>query len=245
MNSSLYVGEISHQRFHPKRHRFSYPFFMWFINLDQVDRLPSLGRWFSTRRWALSRFCRSDYLGDPNQPLADSIRQKMSAMTGHPVSGPVYGLMNLRTLGIYFSPVNFYYGYSHTGEFTHFLAEVSNIPWNERHQYAHYVADGRLSPTHTKAFHVSPFNPLDQYYRWRIHPPGKQIGIELQVHDPRGHIFSANLSLSHHQLSLGSVKRQLLRKPVMTAFIVGGIYWQALRLYLKGVPYIPYRKEMI
>jgi DUF1365 family protein len=31
----------------------------------------------------------------------------------------------------------------------------------------------------------------------------------------------------------------------MTAFIVGGIYYQALKIYLKGIPYVPYKKEAV
>lgn len=245
MKSALYTGTISHRRYIPKAHQFSYPFFMWFLNLDQLDRLPRLGRWFSTRKWAISRFNRSDYLGNPTQALGDSVREKMAALTKRPVTGQVCGLMNMRTFGLYFSPVNFYYGFSDTGDFTHFMAEVSNIPWNERHQYAYHVAGKAFTPSHCKEFHVSPFNPLDQYYRWHISPPGNEIRTKLEVHDQRGHIFTASLKLERYALTRVSVQRQLLRKPIMTAFTVGGIYWQALRLFLKGVPYIPYRKETL
>ncbi len=245
MKSALYVGTISHRRFIPKSYGFEYPFFMWFLNLDELDSLPPLGSWFSTRKWAVSRFYRPDYMGDPRQSLADSIRQRMEELTGRPVGGEVCGLLNMRTFGLYFSPVNFYYGFDRLGGFTHFLAEVSNIPWNERHQYGHYVAGNALRPSHSKEFHVSPFNPDNQFYRWRIVPPGSTIGVHLQVYDWRGHIFTADLKLGRVSLSLKTVKRALWTKPVMTAFIVGGIYWQALRLFLKGVPYIPYSKEMI
>ena len=80
------------------------------------------------KKLAFSRFYRPDYFGDPAEPLADAIRNRMEQLTGQPVTGQVYGLMNMRTMGLYFSPVNFYYGYDSSGTFTHFLAEVSNIP---------------------------------------------------------------------------------------------------------------------
>ena len=109
MKSAIYVGEIAHQRNVPKVHRFRFPFFMWFLNLDELDQLPDLGHLFSAQRWAISRMLRSDYLGDPQLSLADAVRTRMLEITGRPVSGQVYGLMNMRTLGLYFSPVNFYY----------------------------------------------------------------------------------------------------------------------------------------
>ena len=245
MKSAVYVGEIAHQRNLPKVHRFRYPFFMWFLNLDELDKLPNLGQWFSVQHWAISRMQRSDYLGDPQQPLADAVRTRMLELTGQPVSGQVCGLMNMRTLGLYFSPVNFYYGFDGDGRFTHFLAEVSNTPWNERHHYAYHVADGRYEPTQTKAFQVSPFNPLQQQYRWRIGPPGEAIDVSIMVSDGRGEIFEARLHLERHQLDKATVRRLLLKKPIMTVFIVGGIYYQALKIYLKGIPYVPYEKEAV
>lgn len=243
MNSSLYVGSISHIRNIPRKHRFRYPFFMWFLHLDEIDRLPSYGRWFSTTQWAISRFNRSDYHGDPSLSLAEAMKQRMEELTGRPVEGSVYGLMNMRTFGLYFSPVNFYYGYDAGGRFSHFLAEVSNIPWNERHQYAHYLLETDCAPENPKMFHVSPFNPMNQHYQWEITPPADTVRVKIKVDDDRGHIFTAILNVEKRPLTLQTVRRELLKKPVMTAYVISRIYWQALKLYLKGVPYVPYKKE--
>ncbi|WP_163340493.1 DUF1365 domain-containing protein [Desulfopila sp. IMCC35008] len=245
MKPALYIGTIAHRRRIPVDHTFQYPFFMWFLNLDELDQVPELGKWFSQKRWALSRFNRSDYYGDPSVPLADAIRTRMEELTGEPVKGQVCGLMNMRTLGVYFSPVNFYYGYDERGTFSHFLAEVSNIPWNERHQYSSYVGNGELSPHHPKEFHVSPFNSQDQHYSWQLREPGPEVSVQLQVSDERGHIFTAMLGLTRHPFSLEVVRARLMRKPAMTLSIVAGIYWQAFNLFRKGVPYVPYKKEMI
>lgn len=245
MESALYVGHIGHRRYLPKNHRFRYPFFMWFLNLDELDRLPPIGRWFSRSGFALSRFHRPDYYGDSGMPLADAIRQRMLELTGQPVEGVVCGLMNMRTLGVYFSPVNFYYGYDKNGDLTHFLAEVSNIPWNERHQYSHFLHGDNAPMENPKVFHVSPFNPVKQHYRWKLEAPGENIFVQIDVSDERGQVFSARLELERRPLELSSVRREILKKPAMTLSIVSGIYWQALKLFLKGVPYIPYSKEAI
>lgn len=245
MNPALYVGTIAHRRQLPVEHRFQYGFFMWFLNLDELAVLPSLGPWFSTKRWAFARFRRADYYGDPAVSLADAIRARMEQLTGKAVTGQVCGLMNMRTLGLYFSPVNFYYGYDKNGTLTHFLAEVSNIPWNERHQYAHYLGDNELEPDNAKQFRVSPFNSLNQHYSWKLQAPAENLTVQLSVDDERGLIFQAFLNLQKHPFTRSSVTRQLLKKPAMTVYMVAAIYWQALKLYRKGVPYVPYEKEMI
>lgn len=245
MNAAIYSGTIAHERFIPRSHRFRYRFFMWFLPLDNLDELEDLAPWFSSTRWAISRYRREDYLGSPEESHAASVRQKMTELTGRPVTGRIYGLLNLRTLGLYFSPVNFYFGYDADNRFSHFLAEVSNIPWNQRHCYSYYVGDGNLQPEQAKQFHVSPFNPLDQQYRWHVQAPGELIQLGLDLHDSRGNIFTARLDLKRQPLTRGAVRPLLLKKPAMTAFIVAGIYYQAARLFLKRVPYVPYAKEAI
>ncbi|MBE0584690.1 MAG: DUF1365 domain-containing protein [Desulfofustis sp.] len=244
MNHALYVGRVSHQRFLPRAHRFSYPFFMWHLNLDRLDQLPELRPWFAKTGFALSRLRRSDYLGPADEPLAISIKRKMAELTERTVTGEVTGLLNLRTLGLYFSPVNFYFGHDPGGRCSHLLAEVSNTPWNERHYYGFYLAPDGQQPTHPKAFKVSPFNPVDQQYHWQIEAPGETARIVIEVSDSRGRVFSAQLNLERKPLSRPVIRRQLLRRPVMTAAVIAAIYWQALKLYIKGVPFIPYHKEM-
>lgn len=245
MKPALYVGTIAHKRRLPVCHGFQYGLFMWFLNLDELQGLPSLSPWFSTGKWAFSRFYRPDYYGDPAVSLADAIRTRMEQLTGRRVTGQVYGLLNMRTLGLYFSPVNFYYGYDDNGSLTHFLAEVSNIPWNERHQYGHYVGDNALTPDNAKQFRVSPFNPVNQHYSWKITAPDENLTVQLGVKDERGRIFQAILNLKRHPLTRRTVTGQLLKKPAMTVYMVAAIYWQAFKLYRKGVPYVPYEKEVI
>ena len=245
MNSAIYAGQIGHHRFIPKEHRFRYPFFMYYLDLSEIDELENFAPWFSTKKWAMSRFRRQDYLGDPTISLKDAIRKRMEELTKKPVEGRICGLMNMSSLGLYFSPVNFYYGFDQSENTSHFLAEVSNIPWNKRHHYAYFLGNSDGTQHQKKQFHVSPFNPIGQSYRWHISTPGKQLEVGLDVDDQRGHVFEARLQLSRHPLTRKNLRRFLIRKPVMTASIVFGIYYQALRLYIKGVPYIPPPEEAI
>ena len=245
MESAIYSGHIFHTRHIPTPHSFKYPFFMWYLDLDEVDHLQDLGIWFSSKKWALSRFNKPDYLEcDPDRSLGGCVRDKMKELTGREVTGGVFGLLNLRTLGLYFSPVNFYFGFDSTDTPSHLLAEVSNTPWNERHYYAHRLDEKGQEIVEAKNFKVSPFNPAgNQTYKWKISAGLETIGINLGVHDERGHVFEAALRLSRQPFSKKSARKLVIRKPAMTAFILAGIYWQAMKIFLKGIPYIPYDKE--
>jgi DUF1365 family protein len=244
MESAIYSGHIAHTRHIPKLHTFRYPFFMWYLDLDNVDHLQDLGKWFSSKKWALSRFRRADYLGEASVSLADCVRDKMNNLTGSKVTGKVFGLLNLRTAGLYFSPINFYYGFDESGKASHLLAEVSNIPWNERHYYAHCLDKPLDEKIEDKAFKVSPFNPSrNQTYKWIIGEPDEKVAINLGVHDERGHVFEASLRFTRQPFTKQSARKLMIKKPVMTAFIIAGIYWQAMKIFLKGIPYIPYEKE--
>lgn len=247
--SALYKGRVTHTRFFPARHRFNYPLFMFWLNPDE---LPTLTKHFwqlgtTALNWA--RFRRADYLGKDTQTVSESVRRKIAELSGHNESdfdNAVTMLCHLRYFGFYFSPLNLYFT-RRKDNVPFMLAEVSNTPWNERHYYLLNLNDCQ---PHDKAFHVSPFNSMEQLYRWRVRAPDPQsshtiVNIESwqkrnSETDESEKIFSATLNLERIELNQKSLTRVLLGTPIQTLSIVIGIYWQALRLFLKKVPLYPH-----
>ncbi|GEA11912.1 DUF1365 domain-containing protein [Alteromonas sp. KUL49] len=232
MESALYKGLVYHERFAPTKHKFSYEIHLFWLKLNEVEELSTSLKCFSSSGRAWFRLKRADYLSDSDKPLEQAVIDKMSELNGKPVSGDVFMLGQLRVWGIYFSPVNFYYLRQTDGSFSHVLAEVSNTPWNERH---YYLVDLAVQSDTEKAFHVSPFNPIDMTYKWRIAQPSEHLALAMDCcRDDKE--FTAGLNLRRYSLSNENLSRAMLRIPNMTIKTVVGIYWQALKLFLKRTP---------
>jgi len=239
IQSAIYQGTVFHRRFVPKAHAFSYKIFLMWINLDEVEQLAATVKGFSCSKWAPIRYKRQDYYGEPDKPLKSCILEKMSHMAEQNLDGEVYLLSQMRTFGLYFSPVNFYYLRQKNGTFSHVLAEVSNTPWNERHCY---LVDLAKQQDSQKAFHVSPFNPMDMQYKWAISQPEQSLQLTLSCHQETKH-FVANINMSRLEMNSKNLFNVLVSIPSMTIKTVFGIYWQALKLFLKGVPVYAHPKQ--
>ncbi|CAB0150100.1 hypothetical protein PSI9734_00667 [Pseudidiomarina piscicola] len=241
LNSAILRGRVYHHRLKPTQHKFDYPIAQWWLALDELEQLHSQSRLFSTRGFAPLWFRRQDYLADTKtsvrSDLSTAVRAKMSEIAGEKLKGRVFFLGNLRTFGLYFSPINCYFlQCPNERDFRYMLAEVSNTPWNERH---YYLLDLTKELSHDKAFHVSPFNPIDMRYEWQIKPPRMQANHQSLIHlaaRKGARHFTATLKLHRHELNPKSIRHVLYRYPVNTLTTVSAIYWQALRLWFKRTP---------
>ena len=242
MQSCIYEGQVRHTRKMPVLHKFKYRVFMVYLDLDE---LPTVfrGRWFwSASRAALARFRRADHIGDPDQPLAVSVRNLIEAETGSRPSGPIRLLTNLSYFGYCFNPVSFFYCFDDSGEqLEYIVAEVNNTPWGERKTYVLPVAEshdvnGSLRFSPKKKMHVSPFMPMDIDYDWVFSAPESKTNVFMANSRAGKRIFDASLILDRTEMTTGSMARVLLTFPFMTLRVVTAIYWQALRLFIKRVP---------
>jgi DUF1365 family protein len=244
MNSAIYAGAVRHRRLRPVPHAFTFRLFMMYLDLDEVPAALD-GRWlWSARRAAPAWFRRADYHGDPALPLGEAVRQTVAQHTGARPGGPIRLLTHLRYYGYCFNPVSIYYCFDERDTRVEaILAEITNTPWNERHAYVlprTPAMNGVMRFRFDKAFHVSPFMPMDQRYDWRFSPPGRRLAVHMENTDAQGRIFDATMSLTRREISGVALARALLTYPWMTARVATGIHWNALKIWLKGNPYVPH-----
>lgn len=239
LNSAIYQGQVRHRRFATqdhKAHHFSYGLYMLALDLDELDRIAESSRLFACERFAPLSFRRRDYLGDPKVSLKEAVLLEVTRLGGvREALDRVVMLGQARCFGIYFSPINVFFCYQGQ-QVRYALMEVHNTPWNQRHCY---LVDMAAQEPTAKAFHVSPFMDMAMKYHWHIRAP--QVGaakvlVHIENRDPEL-LFDATLSLRRQEFERGALKAALLQWPLMTLTIVRGIYWQALRLFLKRIPY--------
>jgi uncharacterized protein len=245
------MGEVENE--------FRYPLFMAYLDLSE---LPSCfdGTWFwSARRPALAWWRRSDYLGDPDVPLDQAVRELVQERTGIKVDGPIRLLTHLRYFGKSFNPVSFYYCFSDEDEgkdedenegeqVVAVVADVTNTPWGEHHSYVmrvdHATDHGTVSLMRArlhKQLHVSPLMGMDHTYDWRLTEPSEQLLVHIGSSGADGKsVFDATLSLHRRELTPSALRGALLRYPFLTARILARIYTHALRLKLRGAKYFPH-----
>lgn len=232
-HSKIYTGRVHHQRYIVASHRFSYPLYMLGLDLDELDSIERQHRLFSTTHFNALQFRRSDYLGDAQTPIKQAVMQQVEQLGGDIATlNRVMFVGQVRNLGLYFSPVNFFFCY-HDKTALYMLAEVHNTPWNETHCY---LIDLK-NPQHTrKDFHVSPFMDLDMKYRWHIELDESHLRIHIE-NWKLSKVFDATLALKSTPLTHATLHQTLKQWPMMTLSILRGIYWQAIRLFAKRVPY--------
>lgn len=239
--SAIYEGFVRHRRFSPNNHRFRYPIFMLLLKVDEVPKIAHLFWQLGTKALSWARFKREDYLTHGEKNLNESVKTKIAELLdkeNEDVEGDVYLLCHLRYFGFYFSPLNIYF-LKNNSCFRYALAEVSNTPWNEKH---YYLLDLKNLLPHQKQFHVSPFNPMHQNYKWRIKPPSSDhnecvIHIESMNQGNDSKVFDATLILKRKELVQRELNRVLIKSPIQTLSMVVGIYWQAFKLFLKRTPF--------
>jgi DUF1365 family protein len=230
VRSAVYTGTLVHARRSPARHVFRYPVSYWLVDLDELPELEQRLRLFSVNRRNVVSLCDRDHF-EGTTPL----KQAVVDLTGDPSIERVLMLTQPRVLGYVFNPVSFYWCYRADGSLACMVAELNNT-FGERLPVV--LRGSELRYERRKRLHVSPFFGLDQSYEYAFSQPGEDVWARIDVRDDDGgRPLTAVLHGRRRELTNRSLAALLLRYPVQPLQVITLIHWQALRLWLKRVPF--------
>lgn len=243
-SSAIFEGTVRHRRFGPVPHEFTFPLFMLYLDLAELET-AAVAPLFRVERAAPLSFRRADHAGDASVPLDTTIRNLVERESGARPRGPIRLLTHARTFGHVFNPVSFYYCFDESGlRVESVVGEVTNTPWRERHLYVgHPASDTATGAAHRwqfqKALHVSPFMGMDQVYDWHFTDPGDGLSVHMDVVEAGAPRLDATMVMRRRPLTASALASALIRYPLLTLRVVAGIHIHAFRVWRKGNPYYP------
>lgn len=239
--SALFTGKVMHMRLRPKRHRFNYRVFSMLLDIDELVQLDQSMRLFSYNRWGLVSFHDKDHGNGSPDGLRAWIEEKLCQANLQEVGLSIHILCYPRIFGYAFNPLTLYFCYRADGILHAILYEVCNT-FGERHTYIIPVVktnDGSknqfVRQSCAKDFYVSPFIPMECRYNFQIEPPHENVQIRIEEEDADGMLLIASFVAKRGVLNDRSLGTALLLHPLMTLKVTLGIYWEAFRLWAKGV----------
>jgi len=249
MESCLYRGWVGHRRLVPVNNEFRNNLFFVYLDLAELDTVFKDCLLWSVEKPNWATFRRSDHIKPGKGCLDTAVRDVVESQLGWRPAGPVRMLTHLRYLGYCFNPISIYYCYGSDGKTLQaIMPEVHNTPWGEEYLRALDLSKSRREGDwHVfdleKEFHVSPFMPMEIDYQWRFIEPTENLAVKMESRRQGEQLFWAQLELERLAMSTGNMSLMLFKWPIMTARVIAAIYWQALKLVIKGIRFCPHPTE--
>lgn len=235
MNAALYECQVWHHRLAPRQNPFRYQIFMLSIDLDAPPRVPFL----SHNRWNLFSLNQEDHvnLGHPGGIKENLLAWLREQEIDLPPETRVRLITLPRVLGYAFNPVSFYYLTTPDHQPLLAVAEVTNT-FREMKLFVvdshHDSAWTRLVP---KEFYVSPFSDTRDFFDFHLGNPAENWSVKINNLANDEVTLTSSIQGRQRPLTGPRLLWFALKYPLLSLKIIVMIHYQALKLWLKKVPY--------
>lgn len=245
MQSRLYKCKTTHFRQGEKEHKFSFSYFVWLLDLDELQDVEKRIALFSSSRWNFFHFNASDYMRWSHESVKESISVYLKNRGIEEEVQNIQLLTTIKTAGYGFNPVVFYFCTTSTGN-RYCLAEVTNT-FGEKKPYLlgplTDTSDTKFSGEAAKQFYISPFIDESAKLKLRVAPIEEELDIHIQSLENDAPTLTATLTGTPVPLTNWNLLKLVARTPLVPLQIIVGIHWHALRLFLKGIPFFSKNKK--
>ena len=266
----VYEGYVFHKRFRPRVHALRYSAFALWVDPLNLAQLANRNKLFSHNRFNLFSIRDRDFGSHGLSGIREELVDRLSIPGDANHLAHVRLLCYPRLFGYAFNPICVYYCYRENGELMAIVYEVNNtfgerthypflfsdeldserakVPQddrtNEETEAEETEADRNFLPVHgcPKEMHVSPFTPMEMQYQFKSRIPDEHLSMSIRLYDDKGTMLTASFNARQQPLSDASLLRILCLYPFMTLKVTLGIHWEALRLWLKSVPWFPHTR---
>lgn len=227
-----------HARQSPVEHRFSFPFYFYAIDLDELPKLDQQVKGFGYNHWKPVNIQDSDYLKG-----SGGFREKLSEHVDTSNIERIILITVARFISKVFNPVSFYYCLDAENQPIFMVSEVNNT-FKERHLYVMPVSGGYpVESEISKQFHVSPFNNMHGRYEFTFSDPSEKLRIGIRLIRNGETIMDAAMWGKGREFTTSNLWKTVLSHPFTAGMTMPRILWQAGILYFKKKMKI-YRKPV-
>ena len=234
METCIYKGFVTHRRFKPLRHYFSYKTFSILFDLTELEDLQKKISIFSFNKFNIFSFYNKDHGSRDGSDLTEWVKKNLKKYDLNYSISKIKLLCFPRIFGYAFNPLSIFYCYE-GNILKAILYEVKNT-FNEQHTYVFPVNDSAKIITQQckKKFYVSPFIEMNTFYNFRLTEPNENIRILIKQTDKVEKVLVACQIGRKQSMSLKQLLINLFTYPMMTFKIMILIHYEALRLWKKG-----------
>lgn len=229
VQTKIFEGKVYHKRFIPREHEFTYSTYFIKFSLKELPRLKS--PFFSFNRFNLFSFYVKDHGfrdGSSLESFANALLKTAGLAADY---DDIFIHTYPRVLGMVFIPVSFWY-FMKNGQVSAMIAEVNNT-FGGTHSYL-LTPD---QPEGPKVFHVSPFNQVKGHYKFRFTSKAEKEKVDIHYTINSKQVLFASVSGSPLEWSSKNLLKVFLRHPLHNALTLVFIHFEALRLYVKRIPF--------
>ena len=228
VNAALYPTRVTHLHRSPVSHYAEHRSYSWFVDVDDLPRLPVWLRPFA-------RFEAADHLhGAPHETLRQRVESVLAANGMRLPGGRITAMLMPRVLGRAFNPLSLFWCHDAAGVLRCVVAEVQTIG-GERHAHLLPAADDAPVAV-TSISSNAPFTGDDGYFLVRVPEPGETLDLTVSQHRANQAAMVATWRGNRRPATVGQIIRLQFSAPLAPLVAEISMRFQAVMLRMLGAP---------